>query len=691
MILKMRKLNLAGLISERGKIFDLLQCTGAVQLKEHPYISVAGRTSAADEEPAEVSGNAEVKRVPEETSALQTTAEATGGDPSRGAEEVTERLEEELAAYERAMELIEGASEQKKGQDMPEITAEEFFSAYKEEETAKALRETAESVRANLATLAAERSKLAKELEESGKYRGLKGKFSDYASTKSVRVRLGTMPAQAYGKFEEQIAGEELCYASATPAGEDCLVLAAAHATAEETLEAALSANGFSPCPYFEDSTGEEVCARISEKLERNQAEEKSERERLSSALGELKKLKIYCEFLAFELEKAKSAALTATTERAFFAEAFVPAEAEERVKEFLDGSALTVWYAFSDPAEGEKVPTLLKNNKVVENFETITNMYSPPDSREFDPNTVMAFFYSLFLGFIMADMGYGLLMAVGGGILYLKTAKKGGMKSLSGVFAVGGIFAVLWGILFNSLFGVAVLPFTAMPIAFDLAGGNFDNYTFMGMEIPAVLVIALFLGIFQLFAGYVCKAVQEWRRGNFFDGLFDGAVWAAFSVGVGIAIAGLIQNFNLPQAFVAAGGGIAGGSLLIAVVTAGRKEKLVGKFTKGFGSVYGIINYASDILSYARLYGLMLSGAVIAQIVSSYSIDFITGGDPVFAVIGVLLMIVGHAFNLAIGLLGAYIHDARLQYVEFYGRFYEGEGELFTPLGSKRRYVALK
>ena len=126
----------------------------------------------------------------------------------------------------------------------------------------------------------------------------------------------------------------------------------------------------------------------------------------------------------------------------------------------------------------------------------------------------------------------------------------------------------------------------------------------------------------------------------------------------------------------------------MCAALTAGRKEKLVGKFTKGFGAVYGVINYVSDILSYARLYGLMLSGAIIAQIVSKYSIQFITGGNAMLIILGVVLMLVGHAFNLAIGLLGAYIHDARLQYVEFYGRFYTGEGELFTPLGSTHRHI---
>ena len=139
-----------------------------------------------------------------------------------------------------------------------------------------------------------------------------------------------------------------------------------------------------------------------------------------------------------------------------------------------------------------------------------------------------------------------------------------------------------------------------------------------------------------------------------------------------------------------AVGGVLAGGSLLVAMLTAGRKEKLIGKFTKGFGAAYGLINFASDILSYSRLYGLMLSGAVIAGIISTYSAAFIVSGNVLLIALGCLLMLAGHAFNIVMNLLGAYIHDARLQYVEFYGRFFEGDGELFSPLGSKHKYIYL-
>ncbi|MBS5023574.1 MAG: hypothetical protein KH054_10515, partial [Firmicutes bacterium] len=300
-------------------------------------------------------------------------------------------------------------------------------------------------------------------------------------------------------------------------------------------------------------------------------------------------------------------------------------------------------------------------------------------------PNVVMSFFYSLFLGFIMGDIGYGLVMILGGGFIWYKQrARESGFKRLAGVFAVGGLFAVVWGILFNSFFGVS-LPFlkAVMPDA------QSDNWTFIGISVPSVLIISLLIGIVQLFAGYMCRAAQEWRKGRLWDGIWDGVVWAVFSLGVGLAVIGLIEEAHAAL-LVTIGGIAAGASLAAAMLTAGRKEKLLGKFTKGFGAAYGVINYASDILSYARLYGLMLSGIVIAQIVSQYALGFITGGNPIVVVFGVVLLIVGHSFNLAIGLLGAYIHDARLQYVEFYGRFFEGEGELFTPLGSQHKYIWL-
>lgn len=503
--------------------------------------------------------------------------------------------------------------------------------------------------------------------------------------------RLGTVPAQQRDSF---IKAAELIpllsYKFMASDAESELIMLAVHKAADAEVYDILQSVSFTACPFDDERTGEQFFSALTEEksaIECRLAEIKKE---IISYDTRIRDLKIYCDFIGFELEKAEQSEKLRATDATFLLEAYVPKEQEENVKSALDGVTDAMWYCFSEPSEDEQPPTLLKNNKVVKNFEAVTDMYSPVNYREFDPNTVMAFFYSLFLGFIMGDVIYGLLMTALGGFIWLKSKRETGMKKLAGVFAIGGIFAVFWGILFNSFLGMNALPFTVMPDAKE------GRYTLMGIKIPSVLVISMLIGMVQLCAGYVCKAVQCWRRGDFWGGIFDGVSWAMFMVGAMLAVVGLVEDFHISSLAIA-GGIIAGGSLLLAMLTAGRKEKFFGKFTKGFGAAYGVINIVSDILSYARLYGLMLSGAVIAQIISGFvvtgyegSTPFLFSGNAGLIILGIVLMFVGHAFNLAIGLLGAYIHDARLQYVEFYGRFFEGEGTVFTPLGSRMKHTYL-
>lgn len=651
MIEKIKKLNLAAVYADRDGILDVLQRTNAVEIKEHSEI--------AGYSPLPVGG---------------------------------EEIQSYLNSLEAALEILVSAAENSADKDKIKGIKDGFCVSYEEFMGSDGLKEKVDGLVAEVNGLAdrkfaaiAEQSRLSRALSAAEPYGGLTVPFDSFRDGLHTRVVLGTLSSAAWDGLRAELDKNELCAYSFDRGEDTVLICLVAHRSVFAEAETALSGAGFARCPYSGAQTGADMVSDLKSRLDAAR-EEQLESERNLCALSEnVRMLKIYCDRVAFEYEKAQSSAMMRGGDRVFFLEAFVPAERESDVKNALDGTGAAMWYEFSEPAEDEEIPTLLKNNPVVANFEAITNMYSPPNAREFDPNTVMAFFYSLFLGFIMADIGYGLLMFFGGGALWLKSRKGSGLKSLSGVFAVGGIFTLVWGFMFNSFFGIALLPVTVMPDA------RSDMYTFVGIKIPSVLIIAMLLGILQLFAGYVCHAVQDWRKGNVLDGLFDGVTWALFSVGVVVAILGLVEEFALPSVLVTVGGITAGVSLVAAALTAGRKEKFIGKFTKGFGSLYGIINYVSDILSYARLYGLMLSGAIIAQIVSQYSIQFATSGNVLLIALGVALMIIGHTFNLAIGLLGAYIHDARLQYVEFYGRFYQGEGELFSPLGSKHRHIYLE
>ena len=646
----MKKLNLVGMAYEKDAILNALQKTGAVEVKLH--------------------------REEEHTLPLP-PADGELSAYHASLEDALERLTQAAESYAKEHK---GAAHPEK--DGFEVSYEQFMAAGNDRAEMDGLVQKVNVLTDEKAEKRAQLAKCERTLKSASVYKSVEEPLSGYAGTLHTRVKLGTLPSNAWENVKAALPS---LAESKTLAQEDdeSLVLLVYHKSVEEDVEALLSGTGFTPCPFAGEETGKEVYTRLKGEQKALKAQLDALDREMAELGGNVRALKIYCDFVGYEAEKAALNEKLRGTERTFLLEAFVPEDAEELVRRELS-SAGAVYVEFSEPAEDEELPTLCRNNAVVTDFESLTNTYSVPNAREMDPNTIMSVFYSVFMGFIMADIGYGLLMMLGGGWLkYKNRGRKGGIGALAGVFAIGGIFAVIWGFLFNSLFGIT------LPIPTLLPNAQSDMWTFAGIGIPAVLVIAMLLGIVQLLAGYVCKAVQCWRRGEVLDGILDGVVWAVFSLGAGLAIAGLVEEWNIPI-LVTVGGITAGVTLVIAMIAAGRHEKFFGKLSKGFGTLYGIINYMSDILSYARLYGLMLSGAVIAQIVSQYAVGFITGGG-VLAVLGVLLMLVGHVFNLAIGLLGAYIHDARLQYVEFYGRFYEGEGELFVPLGSKHEHVFVK
>ena len=654
----MSKLNLAAMSYDKDAVFNALQKTGATEIKLHSETEYSVPLHADCEELKSYLSRAE--------SALDVlTAEV--GNYFKEAKQKTDALDE------------------------VEVSYSEFMSAKEKRAEAEELISKVEGIVEKDRECNTELTKVRRQISSASIYAAVKQPLK-VENTAHARYRLGVVPKANKEILLSALENASLSAYSVLAYGEDgVLLLVASHKSQTAETDGALQEAGFTDCPFTDGRTGEELYISLKNKEEELLTELNKNRAEWGNLAKCVRELKVYCDYVAFELEKAELNEKLRATEATFLLEAYVPKEAEELVSEALRGVSEAVYFEFSEPSADEQPPTLLKNNKVVKNFEVITNMYSPVNSREFDPNGIMSFFYSLFLGFIMGDIGYGILMILGGGIIYyLKRREDSGLKRMAAVFGIGGIFTIMWGVLFGSLFGIEIIhPF--MPNAKD------DTWSIMGINIPSVLIIAMELGIVHLMAGYICKAIQHMRRGHFWDGILDGFVWAVFSIGAGVAIAGFVEQANMPL-LVYIGGGLAGGSLLIAMLTAGRKEKFFGKITKGFGAAYGIINYVSDILSYARLYGLMLSGAVIAQIIAEYTVvgnastvGFLVSGNPLLIILGVFIFVVGHIFNLGIGLLGAYIHDARLQYVEFFGRFYEGEGELFAPLGSTHKYIKLQ
>ena len=614
--------------------------------------------------------------------------------------------QELLAKYQRATEAVEFFVEQiEKAKDkdyFPKdienslgnffVSYDEFMSASGNEMELNYVIEKMHEYKGRLQKNKLDQIKAENELTKLLQYQAVENKFSDFKSTKFTDVFFGTIKMETLKKLEEFLADYPLCSLDVLSRGAQAVILLVCHKECSEEVERKLTELSFSECPYDYDCTAKERIAELETKLKESEGFENKISKKACGRSAHLRNLKILCDYYKFQLEKMEDSENFRCTQKTFILEGYLPKDRENDVKNAIYSSSNAIFVEFSEPTKDDNPPTLLKNDKVVKQAEFITEMYSVPNYREFDPNRVVFFFFMVFMGVIMADIGYGIIMLALGLFLASRIKVDNGAKRLWNIIAIGGIFTIIFGVLFNSLFGFGVLPFTILPSPVPDGNGTVDLMT--------ILLACLGLGVLQIAVGYACKAINAFRHGAIVDGLLDGAVWVVFFIGFVFAaynflIGYLMKDLDtwlLKDFFITMempGLIMVGASLLIAALTAGRKEKGFGKFTKGFGAIYGLINIMSDILSYARLFGLLLSGMIIAQTFNDMGLGLL-GGGGIGYVAGPLVMVIGHVFNLAMGVLGAYIHDSRLQYIEFFGKFYTGEGNKFTPLGSEFKYIYL-
>ena len=347
----------------------------------------------------------------------------------------------------------------------------------------------------------------------------------------------------------------------------------------------------------------------------------------------------------------------------------WMTAPSEKKLGDAL--SKYTCAWELNDPApeEYEAVPVKLKNNALTSPLSMVTEMYSLPAYNGVDPNPLMAPFFVLFYGLMMADVGYGLIMILTA-LLVKRRKPRGGTKTFFNLLLMCGISTMAVGFATCSFFGDALTQI------FDLFGGKFV-LPYQPLFNPIadtqmVLIGALALGGLQIIVGMAISFVKQTIEGHFLDGLFDvGSWWLLFA---GIALGALGVTWWVALAGVAA-----------LVLTQGRaKPTVIGKITGGLASLYNITGYFGDILSYSRLMALMLAGGVIAQVFNT--IARMTNNIFTF----LLIFLIGHAMNLGLNLLGCYVHDLRLQCLEFFSKFYKDGGRPFKPLSINTKYVTI-
>ncbi len=444
---------------------------------------------------------------------------------------------------------------------------------------------------------------------------------------------------------------------------------------------------GFTPAAFSGmQNTARQTLAEVKRALD-DLAAEKSACE--ASIVGESVRrdeLKLACDRVSTGIAVAESEGRLYGTDSVVMMQGWMPAEREGELSRVFDRYDCA--WECRDPKEDEypSVPVSLKNNRFTNALNMVTNMYSLPAYGSVDPNPLMAPFFIIFYGLMMADMGYGLLMIIAAAVALAKIKPRGGSLSFCQLLLYGGISTFIMGALTGGLFGDA--PYQLVHMFNPASTWEGLPYLFNPVNNSSlVLYGAMVLGVIHLNTGMAVSFYLKAKRGNLMDGLFEEApLWVILVGGVMMGL----KLLGVTDALFAAGRIVLIVGAAALLFGAGRHAKGFGKLTAALSCVYNTLTgWFGDILSYSRIMALMLAGSVVAQVFNNIAAMPSANGVSVISIIAfIVIFLIGHALNFALNLLGCFVHDLRLQCLEFFGKFYEDGGKPFDPLRIKSKYV---
>ena len=582
--------------------------------------------------------------------------------------------QEASRAYRTALASLDRFAPEKKGmfRKRQGVSRAAFFSA-ESEENARTAAETINKDTRRLGEIESERTKnealratLAPWLTVDAPLGGADGALAVFFGTVGLNVTDDALKALADSldgllTWQQASSDRSLRY-----------LLVMCHGSVKERALRALRDLGFSTVSFRGmTGTAKENDKALAENLAALEKERQEIEQRIAGLGGKREALLEASDRAAIALRREEAKSRLVGTDKVFLLEGWLPADHCAALEKALE--PFTCAIETREPTEDEypQVPVQLKNNKLTRPLNMVTEMYSLPAYGTLDPNPLMAPFFILFYGIMMADMGYGLLMMIASVIISKKYRPKGTSGELFSLLGLCGISTFIMGALTGGFFGdfltqlVAIVsPGTvfALPKLFD----PLDDLTM-------ILIGSMALGMVQIVTGMAISLIEKCKRKKFLDAFFEEITW--WIVFIGIALLALGKGAAVLYVGCAL--------VLLGPIVQGKGW---GKLTGVFGSLYNhVTGYFGDILSYTRLMALMLAGSVIAQVFNMLAA--MPGNVIAFIIISML----GNAMNFGLNLLGCYVHDLRLQCLEFFNKFYVDGGKPFRPMTLDTEYVDLQ
>lgn len=513
---------------------------------------------------------------------------------------------------------------------------------------------------------------LEKEKEFLSPLEGFELPIDSVRPTDSTEVLIGILPFSNYEDFKKIAEEGDLWYEVINQGKRSLYVFLVYLSKEKEYYEKAFRDLNFSPLyftePILKRAEKQGKVNDVMEKMKNEIREKRQEldalEERGKSFLIHREKLMLVYDVLHNEREKILSSQLLGETERVFYMEGWICSAEIEKLKSKLQPYLNVVELYFRPALPDEDPPIVLENPKAGKPFEVITKLYGLPRRGSFDPTLALAPFFFVFVGLTVSEAGYGLLVALLS-FLYIKYAKpKGGLLQFLKLLAILGISTVILGTLVGGWFG---FPIRKLMILDPLK----DPVSF--------LLLSLALGFIQVWFGTLLNMINGIKNKIYLQSIFVQGGWL-------LLLPSLVLYLN-PQtkqsiwgicALLGAGG---------IVLFASPSRNPLARFFGGLYNLYDISRYVADILSYSRLLALGLATSVIAMVVNTLCQTAIK--IPWLGwLFASLIFIGGHLFNLGISFLGGFVHSMRLQFVEFFSKFFKSGGRPFRPFELEEKFI---